>query len=606
VPVPGVDAQLFEWPHPSLNESDDPGTEWPIGSKPLEDYYSRTASNTNLQGNLYYDLYTGACMDGPGRASVDSDDWYRIEMRKDGYEPYFNYLYHDYDEERLVDDWGGQCSGVKCEAPQGQKLLDYLDWGTFKLWPHDEEREKLPDLFVDRRQFTAGNDRTLECAVMDPSTEGYASLLQTGETDLIALRVGTSVANVGSGPLHVEQAAPGDKAGECANGAWPCPDGFTCQDSDCVAESCGTDGDCPEDMECGSDGECRLPTCTSDSDCCDAQGNCAGDSRSCEYSGTCKPYLQVRGPEPSLDCSSDGDGYCRYNENVCEGDTCKHEDCQDDSDCSTSGTVCHPDLGKCATPEETDRSCASGSECKSGTCNFDTSEGVCEPATRQVIETVEQTDSSWIEAEPSRVALDNSFTFHYAHDHTHLDEFVELELRDPDTNTIVDEGQKISFCLMDSQEFDNEIRYEVRDDPSGDWEEQTDGDPCYFTQGISPGYKDVYGSGLPGQSILLGKPSKVESELAGEDFEIKVEVDPGKHFIERTRANNTASALYEVPDWSSTGFCEATQECRGYPAGIDNKNDRRICERYANYYCNEVQWDSWCDNYPPRAVGSHH
>ncbi|GEM_PF-2330057 len=607
--VPGVDAQLFKWPPPDTTGSDLPSWNWPDKSITLEDYYSRTASNTNLQDNLYYDLYTGACMDGPGRSSVDSDDWYRIEMRKDGYEPYFNYLYHEYDEECFVDDWGGYCSAVQCQALPDEKLLDCLDWGTFKVWPHDEKREKLPDLFVDRREFKEGGDRTLECAVMNPNTQGDdASSLDRDEMDLISLRVGTSVANVGSGPLHVEQAAPGDRAGRCADGAWPCPDGFECGGTYCLAESCGTDGDCPEDMECGSDGACQLPTCTSNSDCCDAQGNCAGDSRSCQYSGTCEPYYRVRGPEESIVCEFDED--CRYRENECNNGDCEHTDCQSDSDCY-GDFVCHPDGDErhCALVEDQNVTCSTDSECSSGTCNLDTSEGVCEPTTRQVIETVEQTEPSWIEVAPRRVSLDNSFTFHYAHDHTHVDGFAKLTLRKISTDTKVGNGQKISFCMMDSQDFDIEIKKEVRDDPDGTWRNQGGPDPCFSAQGISPGYKDVYESSLPGQAVLLGTPSTVQSELADEDLEIKVEADPGQYFVERTRANNTASALYTVPVWSSSGFCEATRDCRDYPfdtrGGQDDENIKknRICERYAGYYCREVGWESWCDDYPPRAVG---
>jgi len=101
---------------------------------------------------------------------------------------------------------------------------------------------------------------------------------------------------------------------------------------------------------------------------------------------------------------------------------------------------------------------------------------------------------------------------------------------------------------------------------------------------------------------MLGTPSKVESDFAGEHFELEVEADPQNHLQERTRTNNEASASYDIPMWEEASFCDRVRDCRDYPTGDEKQN--RICERYAGYYCNEVDGTAnWCDNYPDRVVG---
>jgi hypothetical protein len=217
---------------------------------------------------------------------------------------------------------------------------------------------------------------------------------------------------------------------------------------------------------------------------------------------------------------------------------------------------------------------------------------VCEPTTTQVIEKVEQTEPSWTEKPPVHKSLGTSFHYHASHGHLHLEALVDLGLFSSGSGNRKGEGEKISFQLFDANAFDEEIQAEVRNTPDAQWNREPE-----LAQGISPGYKDTYGAHLPGQSIILGERDKVKNDLAGRDYEIRVDVDPQRTLTERTRANNRAAVDYTIPKWSSSsGFCEKTRGCGDYPE--DERWYDSICENYAEYYCTEVSSNPiWCSDY---------
>ncbi len=120
--------------------------------------------------------------------------------------------------------------------------------------------------------------------------------------------------------------------------------------------------------------------------------------------------------------------------------------------------------------------------------------------------------------------LAGTFTYHPEHGHIHFDGFAEFRLRsvlpDGGVGPIVAAGDKVSFCLLDVQRYDNS-------GPSS---------PNFLTcgqvQGISVGWADVYDRGLPGQSIDI-------SAVANGTYWLEVVVDPDNHLLESNEDNNT-------------------------------------------------------------------
>lgn len=123
--------------------------------------------------------------------------------------------------------------------------------------------------------------------------------------------------------------------------------------------------------------------------------------------------------------------------------------------------------------------------------------------------------------------LAGNFTYHPQHHHTHFDQFAQYRLRQvlPDNGVgkIVRKGEKISFCLTDSDQFDKTL---PNASPNG----------AYYScsakkQGISVGWADVYGQSLPDQWIDITK-------LKAGKYWMEVAVDPENRVLESNEANN--------------------------------------------------------------------
>jgi hypothetical protein len=125
--------------------------------------------------------------------------------------------------------------------------------------------------------------------------------------------------------------------------------------SQCSYDSCSNDFDCPANQPC----ECRASDFDSTANTCVAGSNCRVDS-DCGPCGYCSPsQVNVFCFCPSTALCKDGGGGCYegtstgWKEVPCScGDACGH------------GYFCH-------TPND---SCVDDSDCKQGTCNFDTQE----------------------------------------------------------------------------------------------------------------------------------------------------------------------------------------------------------------------------------------
>ncbi len=132
------------------------------------------------------------------------------------------------------------------------------------------------------------------------------------------------------------------------------------------------------------------------------------------------------------------------------------------------------------------------------------------------------------------------FEFHPQHDHWHIQDYALYELRrvrpdgapDMRPGGLVAPGVKASFCLLDAE------RVEETDDPTATF-------PFYSAacsvglQGISAGWADVYGSGLPGQQVRI-------DDVADGVYALVITVNPEGFIREATREDNISWRVIEL------------------------------------------------------------
>lgn len=135
-----------------------------------------------------------------------------------------------------------------------------------------------------------------------------------------------------------------------------------------------------------------------------------------------------------------------------------------------------------------------------------------------------------------------SILFHPSHLHFHLLGWAELRIinHDPSCSIATDRpadcvaanGDKISFCLQDSYEFDTELS-----NTSGKYyDDCIDGDQDgAITMGISRGWADAYFFTLPGLFVDI-------TDVPLGSYWVEAEVNTGAGLIESTRNNNTGRA----------------------------------------------------------------
>lgn len=120
-----------------------------------------------------------------------------------------------------------------------------------------------------------------------------------------------------------------------------------------------------------------------------------------------------------------------------------------------------------------------------------------------------------------------TFIYHPTHGHIHFEDFAQAFLRVRGVgNTVgasVATGLKTSFCLIDINRYDSSAP-------------NSPAQPVYqscgsIMQGISPGWNDVYSSGLDGQFIdITGVPDG--------NYWLEVVADPANHILESNESNN--------------------------------------------------------------------
>ncbi len=147
----------------------------------------------------------------------------------------------------------------------------------------------------------------------------------------------------------------------------------------------------------------------------------------------------------------------------------------------------------------------------------------------------------WVDAVCTERVEVGQMEWHQAHQHWHFNDFALYELRRlgpdgaPDMSGagLVGSGTKASFCLMDSE----------RDAPGGSLvgRYQT----CSgVLQGISPGWADFYGAGLPGQEISL-------EGVADGVYALVFTLDPDNRLHESDESDNQAWSVVELSNGGS-------------------------------------------------------
>lgn len=154
-----------------------------------------------------------------------------------------------------------------------------------------------------------------------------------------------------------------------------------------------------------------------------------------------------------------------------------------------------------------------------GTGRMELRGGAVQGNTQEVMQRVYEPNGTYTDL------LAGTFTHHPEHGHIHFDGFAEFRLRavlpGGGVGDIVAAGDKVSFCLLDVERYNNS-------GPSS---------PRFLTcgqvQGISVGWADVYDRGLPGQSIDI-------STVPNGNYWLEVVVDPDNRLLEANENNNVA------------------------------------------------------------------
>lgn len=135
--------------------------------------------------------------------------------------------------------------------------------------------------------------------------------------------------------------------------------------------------------------------------------------------------------------------------------------------------------------------------------------------------------------------------FHAAHDHYHVEAFAGFLLQSELTGQVVGTGEKISFCVSDSEPFD--LSLPGAQQPSGGTGYYRGGCRKQLSiRGTSIGWFDTYGWNLPGQEIdITGIPAGYYCVIVQADPEDRLdetnEADNNRYF--RTYINPAAAPV---------------------------------------------------------------
>jgi len=131
-----------------------------------------------------------------------------------------------------------------------------------------------------------------------------------------------------------------------------------------------------------------------------------------------------------------------------------------------------------------------------------------------------------------------STEYHPSHNHAHFNEYANYILEpaiDNPQNTR--QGEKTSFCIMDTSNINTQLSGASPSAVFGWCPTQESG----FSQGISVGWGDTYGSHLPGQSLVI-------DDLPEGTYRLRHIFDPKNLIAETREDDNESCKLIEIID----------------------------------------------------------
>ncbi|TXD31631.1 hypothetical protein FRC96_20940 [Lujinxingia vulgaris] len=185
----------------------------------------------------------------------------------------------------------------------------------------------------------------------------------------------------------------------------------------------------------------------------------------------------------------------------------------------------------------------------------------------------------------------DAFELHPGHNHIHFKDWLALELIQPtaecDTpgprpeGCSLAQGTKLSFCIMDLEPFDAEIRQHY-----AGFQRYPEPPTCdSVEQGLSPGWKDVYHALLEGQVVIVGDADAMDALPA--QVIVEASVDPQGKLTELNTTNNRASKVLARP-LDLPALCDSPLsriDCSGPESSFDDE-EQEMCPDYLRFIDN--------------------
>jgi len=133
------------------------------------------------------------------------------------------------------------------------------------------------------------------------------------------------------------------------------------------------------------------------------------------------------------------------------------------------------------------------------------------------------------------------FVYHNRHEHWHWEGFSRYEilavLEDGSPGEVLAASEKVGFCLRDDERMPGYLLGFPIPETQGERLRARFGECGWQKQGLSPGWLDVYGYELDGQSLDV-------SELEDGIYLLRTLVDPGDLLLESEEGNNAAQVYF--------------------------------------------------------------
>lgn len=210
-----------------------------------------------------------------------------------------------------------------------------------------------------------------------------------------------------------------------------------------------------------------------------------------------------------------------------------------------------------------------------------------DPELAQVVQKVDRNSGAQVEIDLGP----DAFELHPGHEHIHFKDWLTLQLILPtrecdtpgprDPGCALASGTKLSFCIMDLEPFDAEIRQHF--DGHQRYPEPPTCDS--LEQGLSPGWKDVYHALLEGQVVIVGDAEAMDR--LPETLIAEAIVDPKGKLTELDTTNNRASMAIDRPT-NLPALCDSPIsriDCSGPESSFDDE-EAEMCPDYLRFFDN--------------------